>query len=156
MTSSNDKEDLGEIESPHETITQGQFKVIFQVTKEFHSIPENRLQEAGIPLPYPAEILEFARTIRKSMRTVRVRVSFVSPEPIKRRELWIEGPADIQEPAGFQEFPSEMAQFWQPLISVAVASLGAEELLFRTGYRQDEVGAAASVFGDLFGDLFTH
>ncbi|MFE3719832.1 hypothetical protein [Streptomyces cyaneofuscatus] len=150
MTNWNDKEGAGEVDRPDATMTPDQFKIIFQVTKEFRSIPESRLQEEGIPISYPSEIIEFARTIRRSASAGRVRALFISSDSPDTKTLWIEDSADAQSHVESQEFPYATAQHWCPLINLAVASLGPKELMFRTGYRQDEIDAASSALNTLF------
>ncbi|MFI5723044.1 hypothetical protein [Streptomyces cyaneofuscatus] len=150
MTNWNDKEGAGQVDRPDATMTPDQFKIIFQVTKEFHSIPEIRLQKEGIPVSHPSEIIEFARTIRRSISAGRVQVFFISPVSPDSKTLRIEDSAHAQSHVESQEFPYATAQHWWPLINLAIASLGPEELMFRTGYRQDEIDAASSPINALF------
>ncbi|MFK0259199.1 hypothetical protein [Streptomyces sp. NPDC090445] len=104
---------------PGVPLTAEQFRIIFQVTKEVHGVPEERWATAGIPPQQPAEILGLARDIRKSL------------------------------PVGGVEIPPQVARRWQALIHVTVDALGADELRFRTGYTEEEVGAAAAALGGL-------
>ncbi|MEV7161297.1 hypothetical protein AB0N60_04190 [Streptomyces microflavus] len=150
MTNWNDKGGAGEVDSPDATMIPDQFKIIFQVTKEFHSIPESRLQEERIPIHHPSEIIEFARIIRRSTSAGRVRVFFISPDSPDSKTLAIEDSADAQSHVESKEFPYATARHWWPLINLTVASLGPKELMFRTGYRQDEIDAASSPLNALF------
>ncbi|MFF5773930.1 hypothetical protein ACFY8V_12230 [Streptomyces californicus] len=150
MTNSNEKESTEEEKTLRATMTPKQFRIIFQVTKEFSSILETELQEKGIPSTCPTEILEFARSIRKSIDTAQVRISFAPPQKNARRMLWIAESTNHQQPIESREFPLQTAQHWLPLIESVVTHLGEKELSFRTGYNSNEVDTASSALASLF------
>ncbi|WP_326588263.1 hypothetical protein [Streptomyces sp. NBC_01294] len=139
-------------ETPSATMTAQQFKIVFQVTKEVHSVPEERFAAAEIPPEHTTEILGFARDIRKALSAGGVEVHFVSPDPSDRRTLRIQEPSEAEGSwESSREFPSDVAGRWRSLINVTVASLGPDELRFRTGYGKAEVDSACSPLGTLFG-----
>ncbi|MFD3760546.1 hypothetical protein [Streptomyces sp. NPDC058622] len=137
--------------TPDVTMTAQQFKIVFQVTKEFGSIPEERLAAAGIPPHCSVDVLELARDIRKSVAVGPVDVHIVSPDFPDGRTLRVSGPAGAEDGTeALREFPAATARYWRPLIGLAVESLGAEELRFRTGYSGDEVDSASALLDGLF------
>ncbi|ALC20250.1 hypothetical protein SPRI_1944 [Streptomyces pristinaespiralis] len=141
------------VHSTHDaTMTAEQFSTVFQVTKEFNSIPEDVVLESGFPVQSPSEILELARRIRKSLLAGPVDVHFVSPSASDSRTLRISASAGEQGhgAASTGEVPLAAGQLWRPLIDVAVATLGEKELRFRTGFTKDEVASAAAPLDDLF------
>lgn len=139
-------------DTPSATMTAQQFKIVFQVTKEVHSVPEERFAAAEIPPEHTTEILGFAREIRKALSAGEVEVHFVSPDPSDRRTLRIEEPSEAEGSGeSSREFPSDVARHWRSLINVTVASLGPDELRFRTGYGKAEVDSASSPLDALFG-----
>ncbi|MFH8885118.1 hypothetical protein [Streptomyces californicus] len=150
LTNSNEEESTEEAEILRATMKPKQFSIAFQVTKEFPSILENELQEKGVPPTCPTEILEFARTIKKSVDTAQVRISFTSPETNARKTLWIAESANLQQPIESRGFPLETAQHWLPLIESVVTYLGAKELSFRTGHDSNEVDTVSSALESLF------
>ncbi|WP_328860613.1 hypothetical protein [Streptomyces sp. NBC_00306] len=141
------------MQSTHDaTMTAEQFSTVFQVTKEFHSIPHDVVVAAGIPAQPPADILELARRIRQSLPAGPVEVCFVSPSTAESRTLRISGPpaAQTDGTASSSDFPQATGRLWRQLIDVAVATLGEKELRFRTGFTQDEVASAAAPLDHLF------
>lgn len=140
--------------TPDVTMTAQQFKIVFQVTKEIRSIPEERLAEGGIPPHHSIDILELARDIRKAASAGRVEIHFISPDPSDRRILRIleSTESEVSAEISTREFPSATARHWRPLIDAAVESLGEEELRFRTGYSKAEVDTVGSLLESLFTD----
>ncbi len=141
-------------DTPGATMTAHQFRIVFQVTKEVRGVPEDRWAAAGIPPDCAVAILRFARDVRKALVGGGVEIRFVPPDPSDGRTLRTlripGGPEAEGAEASSREFPADVARHWRSLVEVTVASLGTDELRFRTGYGEAEVDSASSPLRTLF------
>ncbi|MEV1113846.1 hypothetical protein AB0I91_02160 [Actinosynnema sp. NPDC049800] len=126
-------------------MTVEEFEVVYQVTKDLHSVPEERLVRIGLGL-------DDALRLRQAARSIRVRLDEapavciwlgegVSPEVAAKTVTVTEGATSVREIQGM--VPASLAGRWHALVEAVIASLGPRELYLRTGYDEKEVREAA-------------
>lgn len=130
-------------------MTAAEFRVIFQATKEAHSLPPALLGRVSWDNADVSAIIDFARSIRALTDLadlVRIRIgkpaepgTFVASPRVM--DIQVDG---VTTRAIIADLPGHLGYAWNELIESVVTSLGARELFLRTGYSPDETRAAAS------------
>lgn len=119
-----------------------QFEVLFQVTKEFRSLPDLRLAAIGVTSDDVDRLLEFVRSIRR-------RIEGASQIQLHVDLDKTDAPPPPDAPAGSAESQASapihgavtgrLLASWERLLDAAIVSLGPRELFLRTGYDEPEI-----------------
>lgn len=135
-------------------LSSDDFEVIFQVTKELHSLPAERLAQIGYSVGQGDELLAALRGVRIQAKDASiVEIDFAdldgkgAPPTTsgQSRADTNDGPtANVQ-----LTIPRAMASKWQALTTAIVHTLGERELFLRTGYRVEEVQDSTRLLGAL-------
>ena len=130
-------------------MTAAEFRVIFQATKEAHSLPPAILGRLSWDNTDVSTIIDFARSIRALTdlaEFVRIWIgertepgTFVASPKVM--DIEVDG---VTTRAIVADLPGHLGYAWNELIESVVTSLGPRELFLRTGYSPDETRAAAS------------
>lgn len=132
----------------HIEIPIQQFKVLFQVIKEFDNVTWGQTPDFG-PQESVDQALRSARDIHRAARKSEAsKVVFSDPGPHapQREEL----PPVVEELDGVTVVRASAAAghlpLWPPIVSFVTQSLGEREIFLRTGYRPDEIDSAVRNF----------
>jgi hypothetical protein len=123
-------------------LSPDQFEVLFQIAKEFRSLPESRLTAIDVESEDVDRLLELVRSIRRRIKEtsqIQLNVTFdevnTPPSPVE-----IVGSAESQPSATiFEAVADRLLAAWDRLSEATIVSLGPRELFLRTGYDEAEI-----------------
>lgn len=133
---SESSDDLSGPARANSLLTEEEFEVIFQVTKELPNMREDRLETAGMTIEDVRSLLAVLRVCRAELRSD----SLVS--------IGVEAEGSANNPGNVVHvtIPEPLASKWLPLTELVISALeDLGELWLRTGYRSDVIRDATAL-----------
>jgi hypothetical protein len=119
-----------------------QFEVLFQVTKEFRSLPDLLLTAIGVGSKDIDRLLELVRSISATIEGAsRIQLDIYLDEvAASRPPMLIRKSAESQASVTIHgSITDRLLAAWGRLSEAAISSLGSRELFLRTGYDESEI-----------------